>query len=45
MGQATPALPKRMHEFTKRSNKLSDYEPFFQKWNDEEMANTGYTMC
>ena len=34
-----------MHEFTKRSNKLSDYEPFFQKWNDEEMANTGYTMC
>ncbi len=34
-----------MHEFTKRCNKLSDYEPFFQKWNDEEMANTGYTMC
>ena len=34
-----------MHEFTKRCNRLSDYEPFFQKWNDEEMANTGYTMC
>ena len=34
-----------MHEFTKRCNKLSDYEPFYQKWNDEEMANTGYTMC
>ena len=36
---------QKMHEFTKRCNKLSDYEPFFQKWNDEEMANTGYTMC
>ena len=44
MGQAAPALP-RDAEFTKRSNKLSDYEPFFQKWNGEEMANTGYTMC
>ena len=33
-----------MHAFTKRSNKLSDYELFFQKWNDEEMANTGYKI-
>lgn len=36
---------QRMHEFTKQHNRLADYEPFFQKWNDEEMANTGYTMC
>ena len=36
---------QRMHEFTKAHNRLADYEPFFQKWNDEEMANTGYTMC
>jgi four helix bundle suffix protein len=34
-----------MREFTKAHNRLADYEPFFQKWNDEEMANTGYTMC
>ena len=33
-----------MHEFTKAHNRLEDYEPFFQKWNGEEMANTGYTM-
>lgn len=36
---------RRMHDFTKRCNRLRDYEPFFQMWNDEEMANTGYTMC
>jgi four helix bundle suffix protein len=34
-----------MHEFTKAHNRLEDYEPFFQKWNGEEMANIGYTMC
>ncbi len=34
-----------MHSFTKAHNKLSDYAPFFNKWNDEEMANIGYTMC
>jgi len=36
---------QRMHEFTKSHNRLADYESFFQKWNDEEMANIGYTMC
>lgn len=36
---------QRMHEFTKSHNRLEDYEPFFMKWNSEEMANTGYTMC
>lgn len=36
---------QKMHAFTKKANKLSDYEPFFQKWNAEEMANTGYTLC
>lgn len=34
-----------MHSFTKAHNKFSDYAPFFNKWNDEEMANIGYTMC
>lgn len=22
-----------------------DYEPYFARWTDEEMANIGYTMC
>ena len=34
-----------MHDFTKAHNRLADYEPFFQKWSDEEMANIGYTLC
>lgn len=34
-----------MHTFTKAHNRLDDYAPFFRKWTDEEMANTGYTMC
>lgn len=34
-----------MHCFTKSHNSLEDYEPFFEKWNAEEMANVGYTMC
>lgn len=36
---------QKMHEFTKAHNKLKDYEPYFERWNDEEMANTGYTLC
>ena len=36
---------RKMCDFTRRCNRLRDYEPFFQMWNDEEMANTGYTMC
>ena len=36
---------QKMHEFTKAHNRLEDYKPFFQRWNDEEMANIGYTMC
>ena len=35
----------KMHKFTKAHNRLEDYKPFFQRWNDEEMANIGYTMC
>ena len=36
---------QKMHDFTKAHNRLEDYEPFFQRWNDEDMANIGYTMC
>ena len=34
-----------MQEFTKAHNTLADYEPFFQKWSAEEMANVGITLC
>lgn len=31
--------------FCRQHNQLADYEPFFQKWNAEEMANTALTLC
>ncbi|MBR5729876.1 MAG: four helix bundle suffix domain-containing protein [Prevotella sp.] len=34
-----------MQDFTKSHNHLSDYEPFFEKWTAEEMANVGLTLC
>ena len=36
---------QKMHDFTKAHNRLQDYEPYFQRWSDEDMANIGYTMC
>lgn len=36
---------KKMRDFTKEHNLLADYEPYFMRWSDEEMANIGYTMC
>ena len=35
----------RMQDFTKKHNKLADYEPFFNKWTAEEMSNVGLTLC
>ena len=35
----------KMHDFTSVHNRLADYEPYFLRWTDEEMANIGYTMC
>lgn len=34
-----------MLEYCRRHNKLSDYEPFFQQWTDEEMCNYAITLC
>ena len=34
-----------MQEFCKGHNRLEDYQPFFEKWSDEEMANTAITLC
>ena len=35
----------KMRDFTRAHNMLEDYEPYFTKWSDEEMANIGYTLC
>ena len=34
-----------MQDFTKSHNQLADYEPYFQQWTAEEMANVALTLC
>lgn len=34
-----------MQDFTKSHNILNDYEPYFQQWSAEEMANVALTLC
>ncbi len=31
--------------FCRQHNHLDDYEPYFEKWTEEEMANIGLTLC
>lgn len=31
--------------YCRQHNHLADYEPYFNKWTDEEMANTAITLC
>lgn len=31
--------------FCRERNRLADYEPFFDKWTDEELANCANTLC
>ena len=35
----------KMQEFCKIHNRVEDYQPHFDKWNNEEMANTALTLC
>lgn len=35
----------KMVLFCRHHNDLADYEPFFARWNDEEMANTAICLC
>lgn len=35
----------KLQEFTRKHNKLEEYEPYFQKWTGGEMANVGLTLC
>ncbi len=32
-------------EYCRKHNKLEDYQPMFQQWNDEEYCNTAITLC
>lgn len=36
---------ERMIAYCRSHNKLADYEPFFQRWSDEEMCNCALTLC
>ena len=35
----------KMQKFCRSHNKIEDYQPFFQVWTDEEMANIALTLC
>ena len=35
----------QMLQYCRERNYLTDYEPFFEKWTDEEMANIAITLC
>lgn len=43
----TPGHPRygQMLSYCREHNYLSDYEPFFEKWTDEEAANIAITLC
>ncbi len=34
-----------MLNYCRHHNQLTDYEPFFHRWNDEEMCNYALTLC
>lgn len=36
---------EKMIEFCRHHNKIEDYQPFFNLWSDEEMANIALTLC
>lgn len=36
---------ERMIHFCRAHNRLEDYQPYFERWNDEEMANIALTLC
>ena len=34
-----------MQDFCRHHHHIEDYEPFFERWSDEEMANAAVTLC
>lgn len=43
----TPRHPRydQMLQYCREHNNMEDYEPFFEKWSDEEAANIAITLC
>lgn len=43
----TPAHPRfrKMLDFCQVHNIVTDYEPYFEVWSDEEFCNTALTLC
>ena len=39
-----PRYDQMLH-YCREHNSLEDYEPFFEKWTDEEAANIAITLC
>ncbi len=35
----------RLISFCRSRNRLEDYQPFFSRWNDEELANVALSLC
>ncbi len=35
----------KMKNFCHQHNKIEDYQPFFNRWTDEEMSNIALTLC
>lgn len=35
----------KMQEFCRNNNKVENYQPFFDKWSNEEMSNIALTLC
>ena len=44
-GAAGQGRDKGMLDFCRKHNKWEEYERYVNKWNDEEMANVGLTLC
>lgn len=42
---ATHPRYRQMQTFCKAHNRLEEYNPYLEKWNDEEMANIALTLC
>ena len=42
---ATHPRYHQMQTFCKVHNRLEEYNPYLEKWNDEEMANIALTLC
>lgn len=34
-----------MQNFCRQHNRVEEYEPYFERWSDEEMANAAVTLC